>query len=98
LIADLLADPLDGSLDDVYCRPVRQQATALVQEALEDVGAVRSVDDLGVELHREEPSLGVLHRGDRADLRVCGHSETLGGGGHRVAVAHPDDLSLRQIA
>ena len=91
-VADLRADPSDRVLDDVDRGPVGQQAASLVQEPLQDVLTSRRVRHLGMELHREQGALGVLHRRDRDLFRTGGHAEAVRRTCHRVAVTHPDLL------
>ncbi len=72
--ADLGPDALDLLLDHGRGRPGRRSVGDRVEEVLQEVGAVRRVDDLGVELHAVELLLGVLERGDRRRLRAGGHA------------------------
>ena len=88
-VADLRADPLDLLVDHRGRRPALLAAGDVAQEALEDLRAVRGVDDLGVELDPVEPALGALEGGDR---RAGARREGREAGRRledRVAVAHP---------
>ena len=95
-VADLLADRLDGVVDDVDHRPQRRDAREVVQEAADDVLTVLGVRDLGVELRRVELALVVLHRRDAGGGGARGDREARGRGAHAVAVAHPDLRGLGQ--
>ena len=64
-VADLLADLRDLLVDHRRRRPALLAAGDLAQEALEDLLAVRGVDDLGVELDAVEAALERLERRDR---------------------------------
>jgi hypothetical protein len=72
--ADLLADELDLLLDDVQHRP-RRAAAGQLEEPRKDRGAVLGVHDLRVELHAEQPVLGVLDGRHRRRRRPRGHRE-----------------------
>jgi hypothetical protein len=62
--ADLRADQRHLLVDDRRGRPVALAPAHLEQEALEDVRAVRRVDDLRVELDSVEAASGRLQRRD----------------------------------
>ena len=95
-LADLGAHPLDLLVDDRSGRPSLLEAGDLTEEAVEDLRAVRRVDDLGVELDPVEALLGALERGDRR-ARAGGESDEAGRGlEDAVAVAHPALLLMRQ--
>ena len=57
LVADLGADPLDLLLDHRRRRPGGRRAGDVVEEVLQQIGAVRRVDDLRMELDAVEPPL-----------------------------------------
>ncbi len=97
LVPDYRSDALDLLLDDRCRRPRRRDVRDLVQEVLEDVLAVRRVDDLGVELHAVQPPCAILERGDRRRGRRRGDDRAHRRRGHRVAVAHPDGLLRRKV-
>jgi hypothetical protein len=63
-VADLLADGVDGRLDDRVRGP-RRPRPGRGEERLDDVEPPRGVGDLGVVLDAEEAPLGVLEGGDR---------------------------------
>ena len=96
-VAHLFADALDAPLDDVGGRPVREQTAPLVEEPLHDVEAARRVGDLRVELHGEQPSLRVLHGGDRGGFRSADHPKPLRCSDHGVSVAHPHRLAIGEV-
>ncbi len=64
-LAHLGPDLLDLLLDHGRGRPTLLAADDLAQEPLEHLGAVRGVDDLGVELDAVEAAVGSLEGGDR---------------------------------
>ncbi len=78
--------------DDVGHRPGGLGAGDLVEEVLEHGLAVLGVEHLGMELHPGHAPAVVLEGGDGGACGAGGHLEPLGGSGHRVAVAHPDEL------
>ncbi|MGY3680318.1 hypothetical protein ACVWXU_003941 [Streptomyces sp. TE33382] len=90
--ADLLTDERDLLLDDIGRRPVGLDARAAVEEVLQDLLAVRGVQDLRVVLDAVELLLVVLEGGDRYDVGGRGDGEALGRGGTGVAVRHPHRL------
>ena len=95
-VADLRADPLDLLVDHRRRRPDLLAAGDLAQEALEDLGAVRGVHDLGVELDPVETALDRLERGD-GRARAGGEGlEARRRLEHAVAVAHPRLLLGRE--
>ena len=96
--ADLRPDPLDLLVDDRSRRPALLAAGDVAQEALEDLRAVRGVDDLGMELDAVEPALGALERSDRRAGAGRQGPEALGGLEDAVAMAHPALLLFGQAA
>ena len=88
-LADLRPDLLDLVLDHRCGRPLLAAAADIAEEPGQNLGAVRRVDDLGVELDPVEGALGVLDGGHRR-LRARGER---GESGRRlidrVPVAHP---------
>jgi hypothetical protein len=95
--SDLRADPLDLLLDHRGGRPRGRRARDAVEEVLQHLVPVGRVHDLGMELDAVEPALGRLEGGDRRRRRRSRHAGTLRRGGHRVSVAHPDDLILGDV-
>ena len=95
--AHLRPDALDLLLDHGCGGPGRGDPGDVVEEALEDPLALRRVHDLGVELDPVEPLLGILERRDGRRLRRGRDAGAGRRGGHRVAMAHPDDLIGREI-
>ena len=91
IFVDLLLDHRRG-------RPALLAADDLAQEALEHLGAVRGVDDLGVELDAVEAALGRLEGGDRRAGACREGIEALGRLHHGVAVAHPALLLFGKVA
>ena len=88
-LADLRPNRLHLLLDHRRRRPLLAAAADVAEEAGEDLGAVRGVDDLGVELDPVQGALGVLdggHRGFRARGQRAEARRRLV---DRVAVAHP---------
>jgi hypothetical protein len=63
-VADLLADALDGVLDERAGCPGRFAAADAEGEVREDLIAARRVRDLGVELHAEDGRVALAERGD----------------------------------
>ena len=64
----------------------------------EQVAAVLGVDDLGVELHAEDPPVGIVEGGHRGVRAAGSGHEALGGPGDGVAVAHPHLGRLGPVA
>jgi hypothetical protein len=96
-IADLLADPVHLLVDDVGRRPIGQEPASVVQEPFHHGLTVRRVGHLGMELHREEPALAVLHRGHRDPVGRRGDAEAVGRARDGVAVTHPDRVGGGKI-
>src|SRR6266511_84408 len=92
LTSHLLPNTLDLLLDHRRRRPGRWRVGDRVQEVLQQVGAVRRVDDLRMELDAVETSLGMLEGGDRGRGRGGGHLRAHRRLDDRVAVAHPHRL------
>jgi hypothetical protein len=63
-VADLLANQRDLLVDDRCRGPVAFALADVEEEGLQDVGAVRRVDYLGMELDAVQPAVGGLERGD----------------------------------
>ena len=59
-VADLRADRVDLLVDHRRGRPALLAAADVARKRVEDLGPVRGVDDLGVELDPVEAALGVL--------------------------------------
>ena len=89
LVADRVPDRVHGGIDEAGHGP-RAGDAADVEEVVEDLLALRGVDDLRVELDGVESPPLVRHRGDRAVRGGAERGEPLGRAQHRVAVAHPD--------
>jgi hypothetical protein len=83
---DLGADPLHLLLDHGGGRPRRRRVGDVVEEVLQDLGAVRRMHDLGVELDAVQPPLGLLECGDRRRGRARDHPRAGGRRGHRVSM------------
>ena len=96
-LSDLGSDRGDRALDHVGRGPVREQAAPVVEEPLHHGGPLRCVRDLGVELHRVQGPLGILHRGDRDRVGAGRDAESVGRPRDRIAVAHPDLLVGRKV-
>ena len=71
--------------------PQALRPTDLLDEASDDLGAPRGVDDLGVKLDGVEAALGVIHGRAGAVVGGGGDGEAGGGSLYGVAVAHPAD-------
>src|SRR5256885_7044612 len=69
-MSDLRADPRNLLLDHRGRRPTGRRLGGAVEEVLQDVHAVRRVDDLGMELDAVEAALGSLEGGDRRGGRA----------------------------
>ena len=82
----------DGRFDEVGGRPRGPRPGDAEDEVAQDVAAVRSVDDLGVELDPEEPAAGVGQAGEGRGRGLGRGDEACRQPGDRVAVAHPDRL------
>lgn len=90
LVAHLRADLLDRLLPVGRHRPVALDAGNVVNEITDQLGAIRRMHDLGMELHAVIFPLLV---GDEGVGRVGGggdHLETIRQRGDAVAMAHPD--------
>ena len=95
-VADLLAQGLDGVLDKGVHLPVTGAAADLIHKVVQDLGAVLSVQDLGVELHSIQAAGLILRSGHRA---VGGMGNNLKAGGcllDIIVMAHPADILGRQ--
>ena len=77
-VADLRADALDLLLDDVRRGPGRRAVAGVEEEPLEQVGAERRVDDLGVELDAVEAPGGFSIAATGADCGLRGHRKPSG--------------------
>ena len=78
--------------------PLRAEAADGIEEVFQDLGAVLSMQHLGVELHAVELLVGALHRRVKAAL---GGADDLEAGRHALhlhAVAHPVDSRLRYVS
>ena len=95
-LADLGAHRRDLLVDHRGGRPALLEARDLAQEAVEDLGAVRRVDDLGVELDPVQAPLGALAGGDRRPWAGGQRDEARRRLEDAVAVAHPALLLARQ--
>ena len=62
LVPNCRADPLHLLLDHGGGRPRRRRARDVVEEVLQQLGPVRGVHDLGVELHAVETTARILER------------------------------------
>src|SRR5690606_26254507 len=62
-IAHFRPNAVETLLDEVGGRPLSLAAADVVEEVFDELGAARSVMNLGVELEPVEPTLGVAHRG-----------------------------------
>jgi hypothetical protein len=71
---DLRSNALDLLLDHRGGRPRRRRACDLVEEVLQQILAVRRVDDLRMELHAVELAPGLLERGDGGRRRLADDS------------------------
>ena len=94
--ADLLADGVDGLLDDVEHRPGRPAACG-AQEVLQQPHALIGVDDLGVKLHAVQAARRILERCDRSRGGRRRDGETIRRLHDRVSVRHPDLLIGRHL-
>ncbi len=90
------ANALHLLVDDRGGRPALAAADDITQEPLEDLRAVRGMDDLGVELDPVEPAIAALKRRDRRAGARGQRGEPLGGLEDGVTVAHPALLLGRQ--
>ena len=91
--ADLGPHGLDLLLDDRRHRPRRPAPAGVVEEALEQLLAVRRVDDLGVELHAVEARARATRtRRPAWSASTPVTAKPVGRRGDGVEVAHPDDL------
>ena len=79
-------------------RPLLLAAGDVAQEAGEDLGPIRGVDNLGVELDPVEPAVGVLAGGHWRTGTGRQRGEPLGRLEDRIAMAHPAVLLLRHPA
>ena len=86
-----VATRCDGCIG-VHTDAAIKEAHRAVQEVLEHALAEFRVLDLGVPLHAIETTLIVSKRSNRGGLGRSNNSETVGGGGNLVTVAHPTNL------
>ncbi len=91
-IADLRPDPSDFGGAEAGHGPGTGQSDDTMGEVAQQLGAVRSVDDLHVELHPVEPPCVVGDGGEWRPLTGRHHPEARRQPSHPVAVAHPDLL------
>ena len=97
-VADALANLVLDERDTLARVPVLRAAADVEDEVLEDAGALRRVDHLGMELHAVEPARGVFDsrgfaggcRGEDAEARRRR--------GHHIAMRHPDLLMIAHAA
>jgi hypothetical protein len=94
--SDLGANARGLLLDDRSRSPHGRRVGHAVEEVLEEIGSVRRVHHLGVELHAVQAPLRVLEGCDRSRRRAGDDARALGRGHNRVAVAHPAELLRRQ--
>ncbi len=90
LIADLSADLLDRLLAIGMHGPVALDAGDLLDEVLDQLGAVGRVHDLGVELHGVVFARFVGNEGEGRVGRGGQNLEARRDRGHAVAMGHPD--------
>ena len=95
-VADLGPHGSDLLVDHRGGRPALLEACDLAQEAVEDLGAVGRVDDLGVELDPVEAPLGTLAGGHRRAWAGGERDEARRRLEDAVAMAHPALLLMRQ--
>ncbi|CAH2402973.1 hypothetical protein MES5069_360093 [Mesorhizobium escarrei] len=93
-LADLLADRLDRVLAVGAHRPVALDAGGLVDEVLQQPGAVRRMHHFGVEHDAVHLALDIAEDGEGRAFRFAEHLEPLGQGDDAVAVAHPHLMAL----
>ena len=93
-VADLGADAGDRLLAVGVHRPVAGEAGDAEQEVLQEAGADRGVDDLGVELDAVEAAGLVGDGGEGRGVALGDDREARRDGGDAVAVAHPDGRAL----
>src|SRR5262249_50597239 len=87
-IADLLADAVNGVLDEGSERPVAAATAHIKDETAQQAFAVCGVGNFGVELNSENFLGRTLHCGYRV-LRSRGHIETRRWFQNAVPMAHP---------
>ena len=88
-VTDLRANGCHLFVDDRRHRPVARDAGKLVQESPQNLLAVRSVHDFGVELHGPDFSCIVFQHGGGRIGRARGDTKTRRSNRHGVEVAHP---------
>ena len=93
----LRADAVDLLLDHRRRRPGGRRRGDLVEEVLEHGHPVRRVDDLGVELHAVQRTLGRLEGGNRRRSGAGDDPRALGRRDDGVAVRHPHGLLARRV-
>jgi hypothetical protein len=95
--ADLRADLGDLGRAEFGHRPVSAQPADMPCEGRDQLGTVRRMDDLGMELHRViMPRIVRDHREGRAGAR-CDRAEAGGELGHLVSVTHPHLMRLARL-
>ncbi len=97
LRSNLLANTCDLLVDHLGRRPGRRDPNHLVQEALENLLAVRGVHDLGVELDGIKAALRILEGGERCRGGAGDYAGAGRSSGDRVAMTHPDGLLAGQL-
>ena len=90
LVPDLLPEGGHGILDEGVHPPGALAMAYIVQEIPQDLLAVFTVGDLGMELDGIELLFGVFHGRHRADLGVGCDPEALGNRRNSIRMAHPD--------
>ncbi|EON33565.1 cytosine deaminase [Gordonia terrae C-6] len=95
-VTDLIGDRVDQGIGDVGGGPGGLEAGDLVEEAREDLLAVRRVQHLGVVLHTGHAALQVLEGRHRRAGGRSGDGESLGRALDGVVVAHPHRLGFRE--
>ncbi len=96
LAPDLCPNSRRLLLDHSRGRPGRRRVRHVVEEVLEQLGAMRCVHDLGMELDAVERPVGVLERGDRGRRRAGDNTRPGWRRDDRITVAHPDGLPFGQ--
>ncbi|CCZ99915.1 putative uncharacterized protein [Klebsiella variicola CAG:634] len=89
VIANLLADTLDGVVDDFRRGPQGFTLADVAHEALQHTHPLTGVGHFRVELHAVEAFFFVGHNGERAVVGAGDGDEVRRDGGDFVAVAHP---------
>ena len=97
-LAHLLADARHRLLAEGGHGPVPGQAGDAVGEVAQDQGAAGRVRHLRVELDAVEPATLVGDHREGAALGGGDHLEARRDGGDLVAMAHPDDLAVADLA